>query len=105
MHNFCHSFFFISRANSGLPQSSLNINQLHFTRSSAVDTNDVIIIKLIVTYYCLNACSIHRYGEGVAHAWCKLKPHLLLSNRCRIEYFNLALSLLLVNQVTSAVCR
>ena len=42
-------------------QSSLNVNQLRFNRSSAVDINDVILIKLIVTYYCLRVCLIHSY--------------------------------------------
>ena len=38
-------FFLISRANSGLPQPfSLNINKLRFTRSSAADISDDIII-------------------------------------------------------------
>ena len=45
-----------------------------------------LIIKFIVTYYCLNAGSIHRYGEAAVHVHCKLKPRLLLSNRCNVEY-------------------
>ena len=53
-----------------------------------MDINDVIIIKFIVTYYCLSACSIHWYGEAIAHARHKLKPCLLLSNRCLVEYIN-----------------
>ena len=57
-----------------------------------MDINDIIIIKFIVTYSCLSACSIHRYGEAIAHAQTarrKLKPHLLLGNCCHVEYFNL----------------
>ena len=56
-----------------------------------MDVNDVIIIKFIVTYYCLSACSIHRYGEAVAHARRKLKPCLPLSNHCHVEYFDLSI--------------
>ena len=52
-----------------------------------MDINDVII-KFIVTYYCLSACSIHWYSEAIAHAWRKLKPCLLLSNCCHVEYIN-----------------
>ena len=59
--------------------------------SLAVDIRDIIIIKFIVTYFYLSACSIHRYGEAVAHAHCKLKPRLLLSNHCNVEYLDLVL--------------
>ena len=74
-----------------------------------MDTNDVIIIKFIVTYYCLSACSIHRYGEAIAHAQtacCKLKPHLLRSNHCHVEILqshSVSLTGLLANQVMSVV--
>ena len=77
-------------------QSGLNVHvhQLHFTRSSAVDINDVIIIKFIVTYYCPRDCLVPRYmyivWEAIAHAQTtcpKLKSRLLLSNHChRILY-------------------
>ena len=53
-----------------------------------MDINGVIIIKFIVTYYCPSACSIHRYGEAVVHAP-RLKPRLLLSNHCHVEYIDL----------------
>ena len=55
-----------------------------------MDINDIIIIKFIVTYYCPSACSIHRYGEAVAHVLHRLKPRLLLSNYCHVEYIDLA---------------
>ena len=50
--------------------------------------SDIIIIKSIITY-CPSACSIHRYSEAVAHASRRLKPHLLLSNHCHVEFINL----------------
>ena len=69
-----------------------------------MDINDVILVKFIVMLYCLSACSIYRYGEAVVHAHCKLKPHLLRSSRCHVEYFDLALSLTeLLATVGSAV--
>ena len=87
-------------------QSSLIVNQLHFTRSSTVDINEVMLIKVIVMFYCLSACSMHRYGEAVVHAHCKLKPRLLLTSHCHFGYFNLALSLTeLLATVASAVHR
>ena len=78
-----------------------------------MDINDVIIIKFIVMYSCLSACSIHWYGEAITHACHKLKPRLLLSNRCHVEYIGslhslclfLTLTELLANQVTSVVHR
>ena len=51
-----------------------------------MDINDIIIIKLIVTYYCMRVCSI-QLCEAVAHAQTvhpKLKPRLLQSNRCHV---------------------
>ena len=53
------------------PFSCLNVNQLHFTRNSAVDINDVIIIKFIAMYYCLHVCSIH----SLVRLLCMLKLH------------------------------
>ena len=58
------------------------------------DVNDIIIIKFIITYH--QVCSVPSYGEVVVHAQTarpKLKPCLLLSNRCHTEYFDLTLSL------------
>ena len=58
-----------------------------------------MIIELIVTYYCLRACSASTYiWEAVAHVCCKLKPRLLLSNRCHVEY-SATLVEFLANQV------
>ena len=65
-------------------------------RSSAVDIRDVIIIKFIVIYHCLSTCSIHRYGEVVAHVQVerhRLKPCPLLGN-C-IATLNTSISLCL----------
>ena len=60
-----------------------------------MDINDAIIItcKFIVTYYCLSACSVHRYRSLLCMRAESLKPCLLLSNPCHVEYFDLALSL------------
>ena len=66
-----------------------------------MDINDLITM-FIVTYYCLSAYSIHRYDEPVAHARHKLKPRLLLSNCCHVEYCNLALSLSLDSWLTKS---
>ena len=57
-----------------------------------MDINDVIIIKFIVMYYCPSAGSVHRYGR-LLHMCQKFKPRLLLSNRCHVEYFDLAIVL------------
>ena len=62
-----------------------------------------IIIKFILMYYCLSACSIRKYGEAVMHAQTtrsKLKPRLLLRNYCHVEYFDLALSFSLNSWLT-----
>ena len=63
-----------------------------------MDIHDIIISKVIVTYYCLQVCSIHGNDDAIAHAQTvcrKLKPRLLLSNCCCVlnQYFSLALSL------------
>ena len=53
----------------------------------------------------VRVCSIHRYGEAVVYAQMvchKLKPHLLLSNCCHVEYSNLALSLSLNSWLTKS---
>ena len=68
-----------------------------------MDIHDVII-KFIVTYYCRSAYSIHRYGAPVVYARCKLEPRLLPSNRCHVEYFDLALSLSLNSWLTKLRC-
>ena len=68
-----------------------------------MDINDVINIKFIVAYYCLRVCSIQDNDETIVHAQTacrKLKPHLLLSNCCYIEYFSFTLSLSLNSWLT-----
>ena len=70
-----------------------------------MDVRDVIIIKFIIIYYCLSAFSIPKYGEAIAHAQTacpKLKPHLLLSNSCHVEYFDLDLFLSLNSWLTKS---
>ena len=57
----------------------------------------------LLVLHCLSAYSIHRYGEPIAHVHCKLKSRLLLSNRCHVEYCDLALSLSLNSWLTKSL--
>ena len=64
---------------------------------------DIKDVKFIVTYYCLRVYSIHGNDEAIVHAQIarrKLKPCLLLSNHCHVEYFGVALSLSLNSWLT-----
>ena len=79
-----------------------------------MDINDVIIIKFVIMYYCLQVPQ-YSYCEPVAHVQTvrsTLKPRLLLSNGCHVEYFDLTLALyvslnspVLANQAASVVHR
>ena len=66
---------------------------------------DIKDVKFIVTYYCLRVYSIHGNDEAIAHAQIthrKIKPCLLLSNHCHVEYFGVALSLSLNSWLTKS---
>ena len=63
--SFFLSFFYSYLFPELTQDCSLNVTQLNFTRSSAVDVNDFIIIKFIVTYYCLSAQSVFAQYNGM----------------------------------------